>query len=163
MSSAIQVLLVEDNPLIRGLLLESLKPLAAVSGFANAWEALSWAKKQRPDLILTDYRMPGLSGLELLARLRVAFPQVAVVIMASRADVSGPLAGAHPLVEEFIEKPFFIEEAMVRIGRVLDRVTLGKATREAADSTSVRGTLAQMSVIDLLQTLDIGRRAAVWF
>jgi hypothetical protein len=79
-------------------------------------------------------------------------------MLASRADISGPLAGSSPLVEEFIEKPFFIEEAMIRIKRVLDRVTLAKATREAADSTSVRGTLAQMSVVDLAQSLDIGRK-----
>ena len=47
---------------------------------------------------------------------------------------------------------------MTRIKRVLARVTLGKATREAADSTSVRGTLSQMSVVDLVQSLDIGRK-----
>jgi hypothetical protein len=42
---------------------------------------------------------------------------------------------------------------------VLDRISLGKATREGANSTSVRGTLAQMSVVDLLQTLDMGRKS----
>ena len=62
-------------------------------------------------------------------------------------------------MEEFIEKPFFVDDATARIKRVLDRVVLSKATREAADSTSVRGTLAQMSVVDLLQTLDIGRKS----
>jgi len=80
-------------------------------------------------------------------------------MMASRSDIAGPLAGTGPLVEEFIEKPFFVDEATARIKRVLERVELGKATREAAESTSVRGTLAQMSVVDLLQTLDIGRKS----
>jgi Domain of unknown function (DUF4388) len=103
--------------------------------------------------------MPGLNGLELLAKLASCRPRASVVMMASRADISGPLAGCSPLVEEFIEKPFFIDVATARIKRVLDRVVLGKATREAADSTSVRGTLAQMSVVDLLQTLDIGRKS----
>jgi hypothetical protein len=62
-------------------------------------------------------------------------------------------------VEEFIEKPFFLEDAITRIKRVLHRVELSKAAREGADSTSVRGTLSQMSVVDLLQTLDIGRKS----
>jgi CheY-like chemotaxis protein len=158
MGQGVHVLLVDDNPIIRELLLKSLSPLASVQGFASAAEALRQAEKQTPDLIISDYRMPGLSGLELLAKLRISFQRVPVVILASRADIAGPLAGSSPLVEEFIAKPFFIEEAITRIKRVLDRITLNKATREAADSTSVRGTLAQMSVVDLLQTLDIGRK-----
>ena len=80
-------------------------------------------------------------------------------MLASRADIVGPLAGSSPLVEEFIEKPFFLDEAVTRIKRVLNRITLSKAAREGADSTSVRGTLAQMSVVDLLQTLDIGQKS----
>jgi DNA-binding response OmpR family regulator len=159
MDKGIQVLLVDDNPVIRELLMKALSPQANVYSFASATEALRRAEKHLPDLIISDYRMPGLSGLELLAKLRISFPQVAVVMMASRADITGPLAGSSPLVEEFIEKPFFIEEAVMRIKRVLDRVTLSRATREGASSTSVRGTLAQMSVVDLLQTLDIGRKS----
>lgn len=158
MGKSNRVLLVDDNPMIRGLLFESLSPFALVQACGSASEALRRAEKQTPDLILSDFRMPGLSGLELLAKLRIAFPRVAVVMLASRADISGPLAGSSPLVEEFIEKPFFVEEAITRIKRVLDRVTLSKATREAADSTSVRGTLSQMSVVDLMQSLDMGRK-----
>ncbi len=158
MGQAVRVLLVDDNPQIRQLLLESLAPLATVESFGRAEDALRSAEKQAPDLIISDYRMPGLSGLELLARLRIALPRVPVIIMAARADISGPLAGSSPLVEEFIQKPFFVEDAMTRVQRVLERISISKATREATNSTSVRGTLAQMSVVDLLQTLDIGRK-----
>jgi CheY-like chemotaxis protein len=158
MGHGTHVLLVDDNPMIRGLLSQALSPFATVHPCGSASEALRRAEKRTPDLIISDFRMPGLSGLELLAKLCISFPRVAVVMLASRADITGPLVGSSPLVEEFIEKPFFIEEAMTRIKRVLDRVTLGKATREAADSTSVRGTLSQMSVVDLVQSLDIGRK-----
>src|SRR6266496_813646 len=104
--------------------------------------------------------MPELSGVDLMAKLAGCLSRTSVIMMmASRSDISGPLAGSSPLVEEFIEKPFFVDEATARIKRVLERVELGKATREAAESTSVRGTLAQMSVVDLLQTLDIGRKS----
>jgi DNA-binding response OmpR family regulator len=158
MGQNIHVLVVDDNPVIRELLLNSIAPLASVEAFGSAAEALRRAEKRTPDLIISDYRMPGLSGLELLAKLRISFPRVAVVMLASRGDISGPLAGSSPLVEEFIAKPFFVDEAVTRIKRVLDRIELSKATRDAADSTSVRGTLAQMSVVDLMQTLDIGRK-----
>ena len=159
MSPAIDVMVVDDNPWIRQLLLQSLSPLAKVRAFGSPLEAVAQAQTQAPDLVVCDYRMPELSGIDLLAKLSGCLARTSVVMMASRSDISGPLAGSSPLVEEFIEKPFFVEEATARIKRVLERVELGKATREAADSTSVRGTLAQMSVVDLLQTLDIGRKS----
>jgi hypothetical protein len=84
---------------------------------------------------------------------------MAVLMMASRADIFGPLAGCSPWVEEFIEKPFFLDDAVTRIQRVLNRIALNKAAREGAASSSVRGTLAQMSVVDLLQSLDIGQKS----
>jgi CheY-like chemotaxis protein len=159
MGQITHVLLVDDNPVIRELLLQSLSPLATVQACGSAAEALRWAEQQTPDLIISDYRMPGLNGLELLAKLRTSFPRMGVLMMASRADIIGPLAGCSPWVEEFIEKPFFLDDAITRIQRVLNRITLSKAARAGADSTSVRGTLAQMSVVDLLQTLDIGQKS----
>ncbi len=159
MGHSTQILLVDDNPMIRELLMQSLSPLATVQACGNATEALGWAEEHTPELILCDYRMPGLSGLELLDKLRTSFPRMAVLMMASRTDIIGPLAGCSPWVEEFIEKPFFLDDAVTRIQRVLNRITLSKAAREGADSAVVRGTLAQMSVVDLLQTLDIGQKS----
>ncbi len=158
MKDGAKVLLVDDNPVIRELMLDSLAQELNVRPCASAAEAIQGAEIQPPDLIISDYRMPGVNGLELLAKLRAAHPHAAVVMMASRADINGPLAGSTRQIEDFIEKPFLVDHAMLRIRRVLDRVALSKATREAANSTSVRGTLSQMSVIDLLQTIDMGRK-----
>src|SRR5208337_789992 len=110
-----QILLVEDNPVIRGMLLESISQQTGVEAFGSAAEALRRAEMVIPDLIISDYRMPGLNGLDLLDKLRLSFPQIAVVLLASHADIIGPLAGSSAMVEDFIEKPFFLEEAMVRI------------------------------------------------
>jgi CheY-like chemotaxis protein len=161
MSSNLDVLVVDDNASIRELLLHALSPLAAITTATSAAEALSRSQTQPPDLVISDYRMPGLNGLELLSNLAGVRPRPAMVMMASRTDLAGALSGCRSLVEEFIEKPFFAEEATGKIKRVLDRIALSKATRDAADSTSVRGTLAQMSVMDLLQTVDIGRKSCV--
>lgn len=159
MGSGVNVLLVDDNPCIRELLRESLNPVAAVQACANATEALRRAEKQSPDLVVCDYRMPGFSGLELLAELKAVYPHTAVMMLASRADIAGPLSRASARVEEFIEKPFLVGEATARIKRVLNRIALAKAARESKDSNGFRGTLAQMSVVDLVQTLDIGRKS----
>jgi hypothetical protein len=61
-------------------------------------------------------------------------------------------------VEDCLEKPFFVSEAVARIKRILDKIALEKMAREAPDETKVRGSLAQMSVIDLLQSLELGRK-----
>jgi CheY-like chemotaxis protein len=158
MGRGIDILVVDDNASIRELLQQSLATLGNVQTAANGWEALTRVEKQAPELVICDYRMPGLSGVDLLGKLNSLAPYAAVVMMASRADLGGTLSASRSRVEEFIEKPFFVEDATARIRRVVERITLSKATREAADSTSVRGTLAQMSVVDLLQTLDIGRK-----
>jgi CheY-like chemotaxis protein len=159
MGAGANVLLVDDNPYIRDLLFAALSPLAKVQAVGTALEAVRCAERQSPDLIICDYRMPGLNGLDLLAEFGITCPQARVMMMASRGDISGPLAIAVARVEEFIEKPFFVEDATARIKRILDRIALSNATVEAANSTSVRGTLAQMSVVDLLQALDNGRKS----
>lgn len=159
MTRAAQVLLIDDNPAIRQLLLDSLREEVEVTSFAAAAEALVRADSAVPDLVVSDFRMPGLSGLDVLAQLRAAHPEVAVMMMASRADIRGPLANSARMVEDFIEKPFFAEEAVQRIRRVLERVAVARAARDGNSSSSVCGTLAQMNVIDLLQTLDMGRKS----
>ncbi|MDR3763407.1 MAG: response regulator [Acidobacteriota bacterium] len=158
MKDGAKVLLIDDNPAIRELMLDSLASEMTVHTCSGATEALDDTEIQAPDLVISDYRMPGVNGLELIGKLRAAHPHLPVVMMASRADINGPLAGAGRQVEEFLEKPFLVDHAILRIRRVLDRIALSKATREATNSTSVRGTLAQMSVIDLLQTIDMGRK-----
>jgi DNA-binding response OmpR family regulator len=158
MGECVHVLLVDDNPAIRLTLLEAISPMATVQAACSGFQALSRAARQRPDLVILGYRLPDMSGIELLSKLYMSLPRIAAVMVAKRADLAGPLASWQGELDEFIEKPFFVEEAFPRIQRVLDRVALNKATSEAADSGSVRGSLAQMSVLDLIQALDAGRK-----
>ena len=157
MSVSIHVMLVNDDPAIR-LLIESISPATTIEACSSGLEALNRAARQIPDLIILDYRLNDMSGIELLAKMRLCCPQIAAVMLATRADIAGPLAGSRRQVEEFIERPFFVERALPCIQRVLDRVALNKTTSEASDFSSVRGSLTQMSVLDLMQILDTGRK-----
>jgi CheY-like chemotaxis protein len=160
MPSNTKVLVVDDNPMMRGLLERALAPVASVTIASSAGDALRKATQEPPDLIISDFQMPGMDGRQLLEHLKsqATTARVPVVLAASRSDVSERLKPLHDSVEDFLEKPFFANEAVARIKRILHKIALEKMAREGPGETMVRGSLAQMSVIDLLQSLELGRK-----
>src|SRR5262249_35055518 len=64
----------------------------------------------------------------------------------------------HP-VDDFVEKPFFLKEATQRIKRVIDKIALEKMAKTAPSDGVLRGSLLQMNVIDLMQSLEMGRKS----
>jgi CheY-like chemotaxis protein len=160
MAGNLKILLVDDNPMILGMLRHELAELAPVTIAANGADALVSAIEQAPDLIISDYNMPGLDGRQLVERLktRPATSRIPVILLATRADISEKLRGMQDSVEDFVEKPFFVKEAITRVKRVLDKIALEKMAKEAPGETVLRGSLAQMNVIDLLQSLELGRK-----
>lgn len=159
----LKVLLVEDNPLVAQLLREAIAQVATVFYAPDAADALLRAVQEPPDLILADFGLPGMDGRQLLEKLksRPATAGIPVILMAPKADIVERLKPLEPQVADFIAKPFFIKDAMLRIRRVLDRAALEKITREMASAKLVRGSLTQMSVIDLLQSLEMGRKSCL--
>jgi len=158
MSSNVKILLVDDNPMVLGLLRQSLSALAEVSTASEAADALLKAVDEPPDLLISDYRMPGMDGRALLEKLksRPGTAGIAVILMASKADLSERLSSQDP-VEDYLEKPFFLKDAIQKIKRVVDRIALEKLSRTASDGV-LRGSLSQMNVIDLVQSLEMGRK-----
>jgi len=160
MAANVKVLLVDDNPMVLGILQQALVPLAELIVAHDGAEALMKAIDDPPDLVVSDYQMKGMDGRQLLETLksRPATARVPVVLLASKIDINEKLKMLQDRVEEFLEKPFFIKEATARLKRIIDRVALEKLAREAAGGSVVRGSLAQMNVIDLLQSLEMGQK-----
>jgi CheY-like chemotaxis protein len=160
MAGNLKILLVDDNPMVLGMLRHELAELAPVTVAANGADALVSAIEQPPDLIISDYNMPGLDGRQLIERLktRPATSHIPVILVATRADISEKLRNLQDAVEDFVEKPFFVKEAVAKVKRVLDKIALEKMAKEAPGETVFRGSLAQMNVIDLLQSLELGRK-----
>ena len=162
MAGNVKILLVDDNPMVLGMLRQSLTSLAVVSTASDAADALLKAVDESPDLLVSDYRMPGMDGRQLLEKLksRPTTAAISVILMASKADISERLS-AQDHVEDYIEKPFFLKDATRRIKRVVDRIALEKMAKAAPSDGILRGSLSQMNVIDLVQSLEMGRKSCL--
>ena len=160
MSTNVKILLVDDNPMVLGMLQQSLSALAEVSTASDSADALLKAVDEPPDLLISDFRMPGMDGRQLLEKLksRPATAGIAVILMASKADVSDRLS-LQDAVEDYLEKPFFLKDAIQKIKRVVDRIALEKLAKAASSDGILRGSLSQMNVIDLVQSLEMGRKS----
>lgn len=117
-----RLLVVEDEPAIQDMLAMSLafvgyEVLRAGSGA----EALAHADTGRIDLALLDVMLPDTDGLELLRRLRSVQPEVAAVFVTARDALEDRLAGLTLGGDDYVTKPFSLEEVVARVGVVLRR------------------------------------------
>jgi CheY-like chemotaxis protein len=163
MQSDVKVLLVDDNPMILSLLNDALSPLAQVTTASDGADALLKAVDEVPDLLVSDYRMPGMDGRQLVEKLRgrKKTAAISVILLATKSDISEKLAIQDHTADEFVEKPFFLREATQRIKRLIDKIALEKLSKSSSSDGIVRGSLAQMNVIDLVQSLEMGRKSCL--
>jgi CheY-like chemotaxis protein len=160
MENNVKLLLVDDNPMVLKMLEHALAPLARVVSASDSADALLKAVDDPPDLVVCDYRMPGMDGRQLVEKLksRPATANFSAVLMASRADIDERLS-PQDAADDYIAKPFFLKEATRRIKRTVDRIALEKMAKTAPSDGVVRGNLSQMNVIDLMQSLEMGRKS----
>jgi CheY-like chemotaxis protein len=159
-SNNVKLLVVDDNPMVLAMLQQALAPLAQVTTATDAADALLKAVDDAPDLLLCDYRMPRMDGRQLVEKLksRPATANFSSILMASKGDIAERLS-PQDAADDYLEKPFFLKEATKRIKRMIDRIALEKMAKTAPSDGVVRGSLAQMNVIDLMQSLEMGRKS----
>jgi CheY-like chemotaxis protein len=163
MQSNVKILLVDDNPMVLAMLRDALTPLAKVTTAGDGPDALLKAVDDVPDLLVSDFRMPGMDGRQLVDRLksRSSTSGISVVLLATKSDISEKLATQDHPADDFVEKPFFLKEAVQRIKRVIDKIALEKMSKSSSSDGVVRGNLSQMNVIDLVQSLEMGRKSCL--
>ena len=163
MQSNVKVLLVDDNPMILSMLRDALAPMAKVTTAGDGADALLKAVDEAPDLLVSDYRMHGMDGRQLVDKLRSRSTTagISVILLATKAEISEKLAVQDHVADDFVEKPFFLREATQRIKRIIDKIALEKMSKSSSSDGVVRGSLAQMNVIDLVQSLEMGRKSCL--
>ena len=114
-----------------------------------------------PDAILCDYKMPGLDGRQLFEKLRgrEKTRHIPFLFMAGRADIEERLRPLVDGVEEFITKPFLIKDLVRITKKVVDRLHLEKLQKSASRPGVIQGRLEEMSMTDLLQSLEMGQKS----
>jgi two-component system OmpR family response regulator len=122
MSQQPKVLVIDDEPGVRELISEalSLSEITAVQA-ADGLEALSFLRRERFDLLILDINMPKLDGLALLEKLRTEGMSVPVLMLSARADKSDINQGLRIGADDYLTKPFSIEELVLRVKAILRR------------------------------------------
>jgi two-component system OmpR family response regulator len=128
-----RLLVVDDEATIRELLAGSLRFAGyEVATAASGTEAVRAAAAARPDLILLDVMMPDGDGFEAVQRLRDGNQDVPVIFLTARDEVSDRVNGFALGADDYVTKPFSLDEVLARIRAVLKR------TRQAVPDTVLR-------------------------
>ncbi len=93
------------------------KPGMTTQSFDSADGVMSRLARQQPDVIISDIRMPGASGLDLLARIREQHPRLPVIIMTAHSDLDSAVASYQGGAFEYLPKPFDVDEAVSLVKR----------------------------------------------
>jgi len=118
------VLVIEDEPAIQELIAYNLKQAGHQALRAdNAEQAMRLVQDALPDLVLLDWMLPGLSGIELARRLRAdkRTKAIPIIMLTARADEQDKLAGLDAGADDYITKPFSPRELNARVKAVLRR------------------------------------------
>jgi two-component system OmpR family response regulator len=133
------LLVVDDEPNIVELLSASLRFAGYdVSTAANGSEALRKAKEVDPDLVVLDVMMPGLDGFDVVRRLRAEDRHVPVLFLTARDAVEDRVAGITAGGDDYVTKPFSLEEVLARLRGLLRRAGIA---RSRSDTELVVGDL----------------------
>lgn len=129
--------IVDDDPELRSLLQEFLeKHDFEVRVFPNGRDVERRLLRERPDLLVLDYMMPGDNGLEICKRIR-AGDDVGIIMLTARNEVVDRIAGIEGGADDYIGKPFAPQELVVRIRSVLRRRSLVPAGAPLADAEAI--------------------------
>jgi DNA-binding response OmpR family regulator len=114
--AAVRILVIEDEPRILGFLTRGLEAEGfSVVGARDGEEGLRLALELRCDLVILDLLLPRLDGLSVLGRLEREHPELPVVIVSARAEMTTKLRGFGLGASDYLTKPFSFDELLARI------------------------------------------------
>lgn len=142
--SAITVLVVDDEPVLADMMSMALRYEGwEVSTAGDGRTAVAKAREVRPDVVVLDVMLPDMTGLEVLRKLRAQLPYLPVLLLTAKDSIEDRIAGLTAGGDDYVTKPFSIEEVVLRLRSLLRRT--GVATEDSG---------AQLVVGDLVLDED---------
>lgn len=144
----IRALVVDDEPALADLMRMGLELAGWQTAVAHEGQsALKTARSFHPDVLVLDVMMPGMDGVELLGRIRTIYPDIPALFLTAKDAVADKLTGLAAGGDDYVTKPFSMEEVLLRLHRIVQRagvtaansseltvgdLTLNRQTREAS-------------------------------
>jgi two-component system, OmpR family, response regulator MprA len=149
---AVRILVVDDDRAVR----ESLRRSLSFNGYSVALaqdgvEALDLITNDRPDAVVLDVMMPRLDGLEVCRQLRSTGDDLPILVLTARDSVSERVAGLDAGADDYLPKPFALEELLARM-----RALLRRTTPDDGDSPAM--TFADLSLDPVTREVTRGQR-----
>ena len=139
---------VDDEESIRTICRSALEDYFTIETFPNGSEALLALNSEKPDLIITDIKMPGLSGLELLQKVSERYPDLPTIVITAHSDIDNALSAYKGGAFEYLAKPFDVDTIKAlamkavknseTISRDIDDSSFKKSSRIIGQATSMQ-------------------------
>jgi two-component system response regulator HydG len=161
-----RILVIDDDPGVR----ESMERMLRTGGYtvqsaASGEEGYELARGGAYDVILSDMRMPGLSGIDVLRKLREVRVDAAFIVMTGFGTVDTAVEAMKLGAVDFVQKPFFRDELLMRVRSVSDRRQLARQVdllqRHIQPGASVDALIGESTAMVRVKDL-IGRAGAAW-
>jgi two-component system, OmpR family, response regulator MprA len=149
---AVRILVVDDDRAVR----ESLRRSLSFNGYSvelahDGVEALDKIASDRPDVLVLDVMMPRLDGLEVCRQLRSTGDDLPILVLTARDSVSERVAGLDAGADDYLPKPFALEELLARVRALLRRT-------KPEDADSVAMTFSDLSLDPVTREVTRGQR-----
>jgi two-component system NtrC family response regulator len=157
-----RVLITEDDGVQREIIVDILANAGyAVNGAGSAREAIDAVRAEAYDLLVTDLRMAGMDGLELLRQAKRARPEMEVVVMTAYATVETAVTAMKEGAVDYLAKPFDKEELLVVVDKAVERGELRRQNRQlrelVTESVALGNIVGQSPAMQ--RVFDVVRRA----
>ncbi len=144
MTEAERVWVIDDDQSIRWVLEKALqKAQMGVKSFASASGILETLERGQPDVLITDVRMPGMDGFDLLNKIQVRYPELPVIIITAHSDLESAVTAYKGGAFEYLPKPFDVDEAVELTRRAVDHGRNARGETESRESREVQEIIGE--------------------
>jgi two-component system, response regulator FlrC len=125
---SIRVLIVEDNEVFRRPLQRTLEAAGCeVVAVPSGEDALHVLDRSAFDLLLTDHRLPGMDGVQLITRVKAKHPAMAILVMTANGTIESAVEARRHGADDYLVKPFEMPDLLRALHRALEQKSLARA------------------------------------